>query len=129
MKKYFKLLMLLIGCAIIVGCATIQNSAEEEQFVNIPGGLNKNDVSKLMKEAKIKCYDLGYKIINEDKETGHIVAEKTVNDSTWTLITQINENGFIVKHNANDVTSYLNPYFSKWKEELKNKLLESAEKK
>jgi hypothetical protein len=123
-----KRLFLLLFSATLLGCATIGNSIAEDQFVNVPGGLKKADISRCMNNAKMKCYDLGYKIVNEDKDAGYLVAEKNVNNSIWTLIVQINENGYIVKHNANDVTSYMNPYFGKWKGDLKSTIQKSVEK-
>lgn len=118
-----------IALLALIGLVTINDSFAEEPFVSVPGGLKKGDINRLMMDAKLKCYDLGYKIVNEDKDSGYIIAEQSINKKTWTMIIKINGKGFSVKHNSNDITSNFNPYFNKWRNEVEATLLKSAEKR
>ena len=117
-----------IALLALIGFVNVNDSFAEESFVNVPGGLKKGDINRLMTDAKLKCYDLGYKIVNEDKDSGYLIAEQLINKKTWTMIIKINGKGFSVKHNANDITSRFNPYFNKWRDEVEATLLKSAEK-
>jgi hypothetical protein len=127
MRKSMFSYSILLSAMILF--ATVGISVAEEPFVNIPGGLKKADINRLMMDAKMKCFDLGYKIVNEDKDSGYLIAEQSVKNAKWTMIIQINEKGFVVKHNSNDIGSNFNPYFKKWRNDVHNTLLKSAGKK
>jgi len=127
MKKFNCVLMItLLGLSIMVSCATLKTNIEEPNFIDVPGGLNKKKITTLWKAAKNECFDLSYTIASEDKDSGNLICQKIIGESTWTLSVQINGSGFKVNHHSSEVADVFNPYIAKWKKDMEDTLLTAA---
>jgi len=112
-----KILSIILIAVLFAGCSMIKTNIMEPEAVEV-GTLSKSDRNALWDAAKNKCFDLEYNITSEDRDAGNLICQVLIGSSTWTLSVKINETGFKVTHVSNELTSLLNPYLAKTKEDM-----------
>lgn len=112
-----KILSIILIAVLFAGCSMIKTNIMEPEAVEV-GTLSKSDRNALWDAAKNKCFDLEYNITSEDRDAGNLICQVLIGTSTWTLSVKINETGFKVTHVSNELTSLLNPYLAKTKEDM-----------
>ena len=112
-----KILSVILIAVLFAGCSMIKTNIMEPEAVEV-GTLSKSDRNALWDAAKNKCFDLEYNITSEDRDAGNLICQVLIGTSTWTLSVKINETGFKVTHVSNELTSLLNPYLAKTKEDM-----------
>lgn len=112
-----KILSIILIAVLFAGCSMIKTNIMEPEAVEV-GTLSKSDRNALWDAAKNKCFDLKYNITSEDRDAGNLICQVLIGTATWTLSVKINETGFKVTHHSNELTSLLNPYLAKTKEDM-----------
>lgn len=85
----------------VVGCTSTEQSPLSANStvpgrVLVPGGTKKELLDKLWKTAKSKCFEIGYIVANDDRETGNILCTKNVEKGNYTILVNFNSEGFSV---------------------------------
>lgn len=85
----------LAGCASTGEHPSPAESAAQGRIA-VPGGLKKAESEKLWKVAKSKCYEFGYVVANDDKETGNILCTKNTSMGNYIIQINFDSEGFLV---------------------------------
>lgn len=73
-----------------------EESSPSEGRIMVPGGLKNGKLNNLWKAAKNKCFELGYVVSNEDRDTGNIFCTKQFEGTPRTMQINFNAKSFLV---------------------------------
>lgn len=80
-----------------VSSGSSETSSSSEGRIIVPGGLKSGKLNNLWKAAKNKCFELGYVVSNEDRDTGNIFCTKQFEGTPRTMQINFDDKGFLVK--------------------------------
>lgn len=129
------LLVALVGCHSRRDRTSPNVDDSKQNRIIVPGGLKQDKLVKLWKVAKNKCFELGYVVSNEDKETGNVFCTKGTDSGPRTLLINFDKEGFLVStktplgENRDVLSGFLNKFDKSTKQhkiEMENALKQAA---